>query len=324
MVSGEATNETQAYFTTIIYTSIKFGVSSGDLAPFVGHNAVLRWSAVQEIGYTDEDGYEKYWSEAHVSEDFEMSLQLQTKGYVCRLAAWAGDGFKEGVSLTVYDELNRWEKYAYGCNELMFHPIHKWFYKGPFTPLFRRFITSNLSIGSKMSIVAYIGTYYAIGASWIFTVANYFVIGWYQSMLDAYYLQSFDIWFSVVVVFMGLGMIGQAALRYRIGAQGFFSYIIETLTWLPLFAVFFGGLSLHMSQAIVSHMFSIDMQWGATSKEADDSNFFIEVPRILRKFKFSMLFCIVLSVGMAILAAADFVPTSGASTSSLLSSPCVS
>lgn len=69
-----------------------------------------------------------------MSEDFEMSLKLQCNGYIIRLAAWAGDGFKEGVSLTVYDELARWEKYAYGCNELLFHPIRKWLWKG-YVPL---------------------------------------------------------------------------------------------------------------------------------------------------------------------------------------------
>lgn len=58
-----------------IYTAIKYTVSNGDVAPFVGHNAILRWSAIQSIGYFDEDGYEKFWSEAHVSEDFEMSLK---------------------------------------------------------------------------------------------------------------------------------------------------------------------------------------------------------------------------------------------------------
>ncbi|RDI75581.1 hypothetical protein Vi05172_g13734 [Venturia inaequalis] len=29
----------------------------------------------------------------------------------------------EGVSLTIYDELARWEKYVYGCNELGFNPL---------------------------------------------------------------------------------------------------------------------------------------------------------------------------------------------------------
>merc|ERR1711977_403494 len=119
---------------------------------------------------------------------FNRSLRLQCNGYTIRLAAWAGEGFKEGVSLTVYDELARWEKYAYGCNELLFHPIRKWIYKGPFTPLFRTFLFSNIRFTSKITIISYIGTYYAIGAAWIMTTANYFAIGWFNGYLDKYYV----------------------------------------------------------------------------------------------------------------------------------------
>ena len=101
------------FFTNLVYTQIQYSVANGDVAPFVGHNAVLRWSALQEIAYDCEDDHrEKYWSEATVSEDFDMALRLQTSGYLVRLAAYTGQGFKEGVSLTVYDELARWEKYA--------------------------------------------------------------------------------------------------------------------------------------------------------------------------------------------------------------------
>jgi len=150
------------FFTNLIYTAIKYTVANGDVAPFVGHNAILRWSAIQQVSYVDEDGYEKFWSESHVSEDFDMSLRLQCDGYIIRLATWAGEGFKEGVSLTVYDELARFEKYSYGCSELLFHPLRKWIYKGPFTPLFRRFLFSNIRFTSKITILSYIGTYYAI------------------------------------------------------------------------------------------------------------------------------------------------------------------
>lgn len=38
-----------------------------------------------------EDGQRKFWSEAHVSEDFDMSLRLQTQGYVQRVAGGGGD-----------------------------------------------------------------------------------------------------------------------------------------------------------------------------------------------------------------------------------------
>ena len=89
------------WFTRLIYSGITFAVSIGDVACFVGHNAILRWSALQQIPYIDDDGYEKFWGESTVSEDFEMALRLQTHGYQIRFASYTGDGFKEGVSLTV-------------------------------------------------------------------------------------------------------------------------------------------------------------------------------------------------------------------------------
>ena len=39
-----------------------------------------------------------------------------------------------------------------------------------------------------------------------------------------------------------------------------------------MLAIFLGGLSLHVSSALLAHMFEIDMTWGATSKEAEFSN----------------------------------------------------
>ncbi|PMD27595.1 hypothetical protein NA56DRAFT_561018 [Hyaloscypha hepaticicola] len=296
------------FFTNLIYSAIRYTVSNGDVAPFVGHNAILRWSAIQQVSYEDEDGYEKFWSESHVSEDFDMSLRLQVNGYTIRLAAWAGEGFKEGVSLTVYDELARWEKYAYGCNELLFHPIRKWIYRGPFTPLFRSFLFSNIRFTSKITIVSYIGTYYAIGAAWIMTSANYFAIGWFNGYLDKYYVDSWKVWFSIIVVFNGLGNVALAVMRYRIGERSLLYALYENFKWTIMLAIFLGGLSLHVSQALLAHMFEIDMTWGATSKEAEFSNFFIEVPKVLKKFKFSMIFSILGIAGMIILALAPFVP----------------
>ena len=41
-----------------------------------------------------------------------MSLRLQMRGYSLRWATYSHGGFKEGVSLTCDDELNRWQKYV--------------------------------------------------------------------------------------------------------------------------------------------------------------------------------------------------------------------
>lgn len=113
---------------------------------------------MQSVGNDDPEGYVAYWSESHVSEDFDMALRLQIHGNVVRLASYHGADFKEGVSLTIYDELARWEKYAYGCNELVFNPMYTWPWKGPFSKLFRTFLFSNLQLSSKLSILGYISS----------------------------------------------------------------------------------------------------------------------------------------------------------------------
>jgi len=74
-----------------------------------------------------------------------------------------------------------------------------------------------------------------------------------------YYLDSFKVWFSIIIVFNGLGNLALATMRYRIGAKGFFAALLENLTWTLMLAIFLGGLSIHVSQALLSHMLGIDM-----------------------------------------------------------------
>ncbi len=296
------------FFTNLVYTQIRFAVASGDVAPFVGHNAILRWSAVQEIAYECplDNNREKYWSESTVSEDFDMALRLQTTGYVVRLGGYTDDGFKEGVSLTVYDELARWEKYAYGCNELLFYPVVQWFRKGIVTPLFRRFLFSKMPLPSKFTICAYIGTYYAIGSSLPLTLMNYFIIGWFNGALDHYYLDSFKVFVSIIYVFTALGNISLAILRYRTGEKNIFAALLENFSWILMLCIFLGGISLHVSKALLCHMFSIDITWGATNKEAVDTTFFQEILLVIRRFKRTFLMCIAFTA--MIVALAEFVP----------------
>lgn len=72
-------------------------------------NIDVRITAIQSVG-RPEDEYVSFWSESHVSEDFDIALRLQIQGNIIRLASYHNDEFKEGVSLTIYDELSRWEK----------------------------------------------------------------------------------------------------------------------------------------------------------------------------------------------------------------------
>lgn len=103
-----------AHFTRRINKAISFAAANGEVAAFVGHNAFLRWSAIQDVSFLDPaDGERKVWSEANVSEDFDMALRLQLGGYIVRWASYSEGGFKEGVSLTADDELNRWVSFFF-------------------------------------------------------------------------------------------------------------------------------------------------------------------------------------------------------------------
>ena len=73
--------------------SMQHVVAGGDVAPLVGHNAFLRWSAIRDCAFMDpEDGQLKFWSEAHVSEDFDMSVRMQIRNYIGRYVSYTGKG----------------------------------------------------------------------------------------------------------------------------------------------------------------------------------------------------------------------------------------
>ncbi|KAJ3205138.1 hypothetical protein HDU67_009087 [Dinochytrium kinnereticum] len=289
-----------AFFTKIIYASIRYCCASGETSPFVGHNAFLRWSAIKEVAF-EEDNQIKYWSESHVSEDFDMSLRLQIKGYTIRYAAYCGDGFQEGVSLSVYDEVGRWQKYAYGCSELVFHPLKDMLCKGIFTPLFWKFLFSNMNLYSKINIIGYIGSYYAIGAAWILTLLNYFLIGYWDDEVDAYYLPSFDVLVTTIAVFTVLSNISFSVFRYRLKEKNIFMALWENICWMPFFAVFFSGLSFHVSLALVSHLIGYNMTWGTTAKELESSNFFKEVPKVLSGYKRMYILFLLLTIMLPVM-----------------------
>jgi len=251
----------------------------------VGHNAFLRWSAIQDAMFEDPGDHNrmKVWSEANVSEDFDMALRLMLKGYTIRWATYSVGGFKEGVSLTCDDELNRWQKYAYGCNELIFNPLIHWWRLGPINKQLRVFIWSDAPVHYKVGMMSYMFSYYGIAAGFILSVVNYFILGLALSV-DNYYLHSFEVWLACTFVFPGLGNVGFTLLEYRLGLRSLFDALGENLTWIPFFFFFFGGISIHLSEALLAHLFSYNITWGATKKEVEASNFFIEVPRILKRF----------------------------------------
>ncbi|KAI0267998.1 glycosyl transferase family group 2-domain-containing protein [Russula aff. rugulosa BPL654] len=297
-----------AHFTRRVNKCISMACANGEVAPFVGHNAFLRWSALQDAAFNDpgDNDKKKIWSETNVSEDFDMALRLQLKGYLIRWATYSEGGFKEGVSLTCDDELNRWQKYSYGCNELIFNPLVQWWRLGPINKQLRIFLWSDAPVHYKVSMMSYMFSYYGLAASALLSLLNYLILG-LSFNVDGFYEHSFEIWLACTVVFPGAGNIGYTLLEYRLGQRSLFSSFFENITWIPFFFFFFGGLSIHLSQALLAHLFSYNITWGATKKEVERSNFFIEVPRILRRFWLALIISFLMIV-MIVVFSIDLLP----------------
>lgn len=111
---------------------------------------------------------------------------------------------------------------------------------------------------------------------------------------------------TLIVVFNLMSNICFAVMRYRIGEAGLLQALLENLKWMPFFMIFFGGVSFHILLAICAHMFSIDMSWGATAKEKDNSNFFAELPKIWKRFKWMYMLMFAMIGGMIYLG--NFAP----------------
>jgi len=128
------------------------------------------WSAIQEGLVQGKTALRSIGASLTSPRISNMALRLQVWGYVVRMAAWAGEASKKACPSQFMTSLQDWEKYAYGLQRAGVPiPVKYWLTKGPITPLFRRFLVSGMPIGSKINIISYIGTYYAIGAAWIMT-----------------------------------------------------------------------------------------------------------------------------------------------------------
>ncbi|KAK6498471.1 hypothetical protein TWF481_011062 [Arthrobotrys musiformis] len=301
-VTGSFFENGMEFFTDLVYSAIRFCCGSGEPAPFVGHNAFIRWQALQSVVFRDKDGQDKWWSESHVSEDFDLSFRLQSRGNITRLAAYhtGEDAFQEGVSLTVYDELSRWRKYAYGSTEIMFNPFIYWFTRGPIAKGFRQYLgTSYISLASKFHVTAYLFSYHAMASSLPLTLLNYILVGWFKGDFDQFFIQSWQTFMATVFVFNVVGNFALAVLRYRLSERPFFYSLFDNLRWAPFLIIFFGGLSFHLNTIILSYLFSIPVQdWVGTQKEVENSNFFKEAGKIVRGFKWMYLSMFLLTGGM--------------------------
>src|SRR6266699_2212252 len=65
-----------------------------------------------------------------------------------------------------------------GCNELLFHPLKDWWRYGPITKQIRTFLWSDAPVHYKISMMAYMFSYYGLAGSAFLSIFNYLLLGW--------------------------------------------------------------------------------------------------------------------------------------------------
>ncbi|KAF5369511.1 hypothetical protein D9758_002777 [Tetrapyrgos nigripes] len=261
-----------AYLTRRITRTISMACANGEIPPFMGHNAFLRWKALQDATFVDPvDGQEKVWAEGTVSEDFELALRLLGKGYDLRWATYSEGEFKEGVSLTVEDERNRWQKYTYGTSSsrLVIDPdspfeqdVANWssirFLDGYAEALsLNNFVSSygqilRYTTSSQYWVMCHLTVRFlrlvsvpnsdggdnvdGLAASLTIAVINYVVLG-FQLPIDGFYIHNFEVWLATLVVFYGAGNAGYALMEYRLGCKSLATSFLENSVWIPFLYV---------------------------------------------------------------------------------------
>lgn len=297
-----------AYFMRFVYFFISWQTATGEVAPFVGHNAFIRKSAITELAEEslsakNNDGHIQPWSEETVSEDLDLGLRLLLKGWITRWATYSNYGFQEGVSLTYVDELNRWRKYTYGIFELFLNPLWRWPVHGPVPKLIRTvFWSSKVPTHYKFHLLAYAASYLAIGFSLPSALALYLVQGWFGPWLLPFFVSTFEYWIVSLVVFGASGFIGVTVARHRSGDANIFVALGQHLLWYPINLITVVSLSFALIKASIIYMVSLPISFGVTAKDDSDFHFATEAPMVLRQFWQSNVLCIGIVAAVSVLA----------------------
>lgn len=76
----------------------------------------------------------------------------------------------------------------------IFNPLYQWPYKCPFSKLILKYVfTTRIPGCSKLSLFAYLGTYFAMGCTLPLTIANYLMVGWIKGQLPNSYVTSWNV-----------------------------------------------------------------------------------------------------------------------------------
>lgn len=288
-----------SHFTNAIYNiNFLYSCSNGFPAPLVGHNAILRWSALLEVeelmnGQRTmatnvaivEDGLLsphplpewKVWDETRVSEDFVMSIYLQYLGYYGKYVFY-DCGFKEGVSLNIIDEITKLKKYIYGINEILFYPFAEWTKSGIFTHLFCNFVLSEqIHFSTKYALMAYMGSYYSIAlcpfvVCWYYFLHGFGILkGLFGYNNSVFVNQPISTIYICVFIFFVVSILSNVLVKtkHRFTDDNVWQILPKEIGYGLYLTLFYSSISTHLFSMVVVYLLGWKAKWETTKKEAE-------------------------------------------------------
>jgi hypothetical protein len=142
---------------------------------------------------------------------------------------------------------------------------------------------------------------------------NYLLVGWWPNTLDQFYVTSWKVLPVVLIIFdvivsydppmtatsnYSQSPIAYCILRWRLNQKPLLESALQVIMWTPLLVIFFGGLSFHLSKALLCHFVGINIEWTATAKELETTGFFIGMDRVVKDFKYMYITMLLIMGGM--------------------------
>lgn len=84
----------------------------------------------------------------------------------------------------------------------------------------------------------------------LLSLLNWVLVGIFSDVIDLFYLQSWQVFLTCIVIFCGLSNVSSAIFQYRLNTNSLGNALWGNFKWIIFFFFFFCGMSWHLSNAL--------------------------------------------------------------------------
>ncbi|WPG98784.1 Hypothetical protein R9X50_00158000 [Acrodontium crateriforme] len=265
---------------------------------------LYNYAALLKVMIPDDQLDHKIFDERYIFAEADLAARLQGQGFTCRVMrnySRKGIFLHEGCCLTLWDAMAKWEKDVYAWCELFSSgPIYRWIFKTPMSPFLFREIVNGFPVAHNLWIMQR-WTWYAISAlAFPFAVFVFFYLGWDLSKMP-WNIRNYTIillcFFAVVYPMSLLPLIVWNSRQYKQSLARSLAIQVKNLGFTTVYHLGVPGRTLVVFWC---YFLGFRMSWGATAKEPERTNFWIQLFRTVKGFKYSLPAAFIILIGMIV------------------------